>query len=101
MSLDEYPTEEELKTIIEWHYEKPYKELMDYVHELWKYAETEGSWIEGADGEGNKYYRLVTCGWSGNEDLIDALQSNLIFWILCWQKSERGGLYEFKVPHKV
>jgi hypothetical protein len=38
---------------------------------------------------------LSTGGWSGNEDLIDALQHNHMFWATCWLRSERGGHHVF------
>jgi len=38
---------------------------------------------------------LVTGGWSGNEEVIGALQSNRLFWACCWDLSKRGGYFEF------
>lgn len=38
---------------------------------------------------------LHTGGWSENEEIIEELQKNL-FWLFCWQKSERGGHYYFE-----
>ena len=99
MSLDEYPTEEELKTIEEWPVEKGYKELMDYVYEIWKYAKDGGCWVEYKEG-GHWTYEIATGGWSGNEDLLDAMSKNLMFWLTCWYSSKRGGHYEFRVPIK-
>lgn len=57
-------------------------------------------WIStygNADFDG-KHLRLVTGGWSGNEDIIQALAQNHLFWSLCWESSHRGGLYLFEVP---
>ena len=42
------------------------------------------------------WLELHTGGWSGNEEIIDALGRNKMFWMLYWQKSERGGHYWFK-----
>jgi hypothetical protein len=39
---------------------------------------------------------LHTGGWSGNEVIIEAL-TKTIFWSFCWEKSWRGGHYEFKL----
>ena len=37
---------------------------------------------------------LHTGGWSGNEEIIEILRKSL-FWVLYWEKSERGGHYYF------
>lgn len=43
---------------------------------------------------------IATCGWSGCEEIIEALEKadNGMFWLCCWQKSIRGGKYWFKLP---
>ena len=38
---------------------------------------------------------LKTGGWSENEEIINKLLDTT-FWMLYWQKSERGGKYTFK-----
>lgn len=50
---------------------------------------------------GNGYWRFATGGWSGNEDIIDAMCKNLVPWALTWEKSERGGLHVFHAPAHV
>jgi hypothetical protein len=40
---------------------------------------------------------LATGGWSGNEDIINALADNIVFWSKYWKKSERGGGYTFEL----
>lgn len=87
-----YPTEEELRIISEWSY-YDFKGLMDYVKERWEYAD-DGYWKQ----DGNRYY-LSTAGWSGNEDIIQALKKNFMFWNMCWYSSKRGGHYEFELPN--
>jgi hypothetical protein len=49
-----------------------------------------------------KYQRLEmhTGGWSGNEEIMTALQDNAYFFLLYWQRSKRGGHYYFKIPVK-
>ncbi len=39
---------------------------------------------------------VATGGWSGNEDIIMALQENYVVWGITWQLSERGGRYVFE-----
>ena len=48
--------------------------------------------------KGKKVLRLElhTAGWSGNEEIIRALQKSL-FWTFYWQKTYRGGHYYFKI----
>ncbi len=99
MDDDGYPTEKELETIKSWDTSKQGpKNLVDYVLSLWWYGD-----------RGCRVYRtksrsfrkpiiklvLHTWGWSGNESLIGALQGNIIFWMMHWQKSQRGGHYWF------
>ena len=38
---------------------------------------------------------FVTGGWSGNEDVIEAMRANHLFWILYWESSNRGGRHAF------
>lgn len=83
-----YPTKEELEKIKNWDY-RDFGRLMEYVESLWKYG---GNFWE----EFGNTYSISTGGWSGNEDIIEALGSNTIFWLLHWQQSSRGGHYIFK-----
>lgn len=89
MDKDGYPEEHELEKIRNWPH-NDFEGLMDYVQELWWNAE----W--GFRQKGKKYY-LSTGGWSGNEDIISAMNENLMFWSMCWQESKRGGHYIFEV----
>ena len=90
---DEYPREDELKTIEEWDFRKnSITDLLDFVRRLWKYDDRFVL-------TGKKVLRLYlsTGGWSGNESLIIALRQNFLFWAMCWKKQERGGHYWFTV----
>ncbi|NMB64129.1 MAG: hypothetical protein GYA16_04585 [Spirochaetes bacterium] len=84
-----YPTEEELKKIQTWNVNslEEYHKFMAYIHSLWH-------WPEYFRHDGDTY-TLSTGGWSGNEDIIIAMASNAVFWIIYWEKSERGGLHVF------
>jgi hypothetical protein len=91
--MDKYPIEEELKKIEEWPM-KDYRELLDFIHSIWEYAEW--TWSEEKLKDAVEY-NISTAGWSGNEDLIRAMQNNEMFWKMCWQQSKRGGHYIFHV----
>ena len=94
--MKQYPTDFELKKIQKWDYKKFIK-LMEYVETLWAYPE----WGFMRSYEGTaQFIALSTAGWSGNEEIIGALQENGIFWSLCWESSRRGGHYLFKVNEK-
>ena len=99
-----YPSEVELNRIRNFF---NWKELVEFVTSVWAdygickldppsyCAEDEDSYLE------DPHYRwtLVTGGWSGNEDIINALEENKhLFWQLNWTRSERGGRYEFEIP---
>lgn len=47
-----------------------------------------------------EYFRFATGGWSGNEDIIIALERNFLVLGMCWQLSACGGLhiYELRQP---
>ena len=65
-------------------------------------ATIEGEW-EFADCDffvwKGEVLELHTGGWSGNEDIIRALQRNKAFWKLL-EKEEAGGHYYFKLKKK-
>ena len=98
--LDEhgYPTEEALEKIKEWS-EDDMLGLMAFVKELWYYPHYGHEEITTSDILDKPIirYSISTGGWSGNEDLIEAMQGNHIFWIFCWYSSRRGGHYVFEV----
>lgn len=90
--MSEYPTTREiieLRTLATSGKAMP---VIDYLDEVYNldcgkiiYNNTKHSWT----------LIIITGGWSGNEDIINTL-SETMFWMLHWQKSERGGRYTFK-----
>lgn len=86
---DGYPTAELLERVSKWPYKEGFTGLMELVEANW-------NWPTYFQQDGNKYV-LATGGWSGNEDLIGALQENTMFWVTCWKSSSRGGRYEFEL----
>lgn len=100
MSYDsEYYTERELKEIQNWDIKDTHN-LIERLRDMWEYK---NCFIEnwGLDHIHNErsvlMLELHTCGWSGNEDIIEALQNHKLFWTMWWWKTERGGHYYFEV----
>lgn len=95
--MNEYPRDEELKTIKEWDFQqKPVTDLLDYTRNLWKY---EDRFV--LTGKRVLKLYLSTGGWSGNESIIGALKQNFVFWAMCWEKHIKGGHYWFRVELKL
>lgn len=98
---DGYPTEDTLQTIRMW--EEDFSALMEFVAKAWKWDDLtrRPSKIEPLFDRKHKddgyWWCGATGGWSGNEDLIGALQDNRLFWFFCWRASVRGGYFEFHV----
>lgn len=91
---DGYPTEATLKSIREFTISDRTDciTLFSQIKSVWQYADS-GFWQE----DQNKY-SISTGGWSGNEDIIDAMRGNFMFWSLCWHSHTRGGHYVFMLP---
>lgn len=88
----DYPTEELLEYLLTYDViDDGYTELLDILE---KGFERYGSY---SFDEETRILRLATGGWSGCEDIINTLRRNSIFYALCWQKSERGGLHVYKL----
>ena len=88
MTDDGYPTEEQLDTITLWNF-TDFHGLMEYVHAIWWMPDW--GWKQTGDE-----YHISTGGWSGNEEIIAAMQNNLVWWATFWQSAHRGGHYVFR-----
>lgn len=93
---DGYPTEETLMAIRAW--PKDWQALLEYVQEAWQYDDRITYSESTEEFHPGFFWYLSTGGWSGNEDIISALQANTLFWVSCWWSSRRGGHFEFIVP---
>lgn len=95
LMIDNYPTEDELAKITIWPLKKTtdFIELIEYIRTLWWMPEWGYKLVKNN-------LTLHTGGWSGNEEIIAALEKNWIFWSACWQKSTRGGHFWFKLPRR-
>lgn len=89
-----YPTEETLQVITKWPQVDGYDALMNFVGKAWRWPD----YISCTPMPGTGFiYECHTGGWSGNEDIVAALKANMLFWLMCWQESRRGGHYKFEV----
>jgi hypothetical protein len=94
---DGYPTDAVLDKIRS-HTDK-FVHLMQFVKDIWWQADW--AWMEyntkDFHGRDEITYDISTGGWSGKEIIINALRDNRLFWMCCWEQSNRGGHYKFKV----
>ena len=94
---DGYPTDYCLKLIEDWHWSDN-KGWFDFIKYCW--YQKQWGWSEKKDTDvfSDKQvhsYHISTGGWSGNESIIGAMQSNQMMWSLNWVQSNRGGHYIF------
>ena len=100
MDKDGYPTEEELQTIKTWDLSKnDVHKFFLYLQENWWMAD----WGFKIDESDEEYITIEmhTGGWSGNEDVIQALKEHFIFWSMYWHTHTRGGHYYFQIKRKL
>lgn len=94
--MSDYPTEAELKQVSDW----PMEDIdgfFRFVRSIWWMPDW--GWHEASlteDDRPIRRYEISTGGWSGNEDIIDAMSDNFI-WHIVWVQSRRGGHYIFDV----
>jgi hypothetical protein len=92
---DGYPTDEELRWIKEWSDKDP-KGWLAVAKGCWWAADW--GWRELTGKKGDLTYHVSTGGWSGNEEIIDAMQENVWCWAQTWESTRRGGHYVFVLP---
>lgn len=76
-------------------FEEDIKKLLDLIENEWEFADV--GYIKTYSENGKNILELHTGGWSGNEEIIDALMENFAFWGAYWWKTERGGHYWFEI----
>jgi hypothetical protein len=92
--MSEYPTESQLSDIEHWDIiAGGVMGLLCKLQEAWHWPE----WGYKLTGKRTLKLELHTGGWSCNEEIIDALQKNPMFWGAFWQKSLKGGHYYFRI----
>ena len=84
-----YPTAAALRKLRKWD-STDQRGAFEYARSLWK-------WPEYVRQRGQRY-TFITGGWSGNEEVIAALEANLIIHSICWQASFRGGKHVYELP---
>lgn len=92
LDTDGYPTDEALDKIRDWDY-NDINGWFDFIKSIW-WAADWGWTVE----YGN--LAISTGGWSGNEEIIDAMHKNYILWNMSWHEHRRGGHYRFTIPEK-
>lgn len=92
----DYPTDKDLSLIRNWDNIQNPKGWFDLIHDLWDNPEF--GWKVENSGR-HTIYRISTGGWSGNEDIIEAM-SESIMWPFTWEQSKRGGHFVFMVMKK-
>ena len=89
--MKEYPEESDLEQIRKWDAINDAFKLVKFIQEI--------CWCDAVKIKGKRVWRVEfhTWGWSGNEDIIQALRENQMFFAIYWLKTLRGGHYYFKV----
>ena len=95
MSEAVYPTDKFLKYVKNYDLsKKSIKTLMDDIESEWWMP----SWgWKQTRRKDRIIFEVSTGGWSGNEDIIEALQKNELFWCFMFEQSRVGGHYIFSI----
>lgn len=89
--MTKYPTEEQLNEVESFDLIKgDVNDLLSLVGNLWH-------WPDWGFKRDENHLELHTGGWSGNEEIIYALRSNVIFWHKYWQATFAGGHHYFYI----
>jgi len=101
MDEGDYPSEKMLRKLRKWPIDKA-NDALDFIAQEWwcpdfgvshDLREEEAKVVHAE--EGDKFLRLATAGWSGNEELIYAFKKSYA-WMMTWRLSSRGGLFIFQ-----
>jgi hypothetical protein len=95
VDVDSYPTEEFLKWIET--YDTVNNDPLEFIRVIldeWYHGDF--GWRIQRKYKGERKVFISTCGWSGNEEMMNALQSNTLFWIRHYYSHRTGGHYTFR-----
>lgn len=92
--MADYPDAREIRTIIKWDIINDTPGFLEFIKLIW--------WNSGWGYRmGRKKLYLSTGGWSGNEDRIEAMMKNRLFWTFYWESTRRGGHYVFDLTRMI
>lgn len=93
LTAGDYPSEQTLKQITDWPHED-FTGLIDFIS---PYFSRYGRIWERTDSTQPNVLKMATGGWSGNEDIIEAMQENHMLWSTKGLSSNSGGLFTFEI----
>lgn len=97
--MNDYPTHDQLERIRTWDYKDP-QGWFAYLQSAWHWEEY-GPQEVPCEDEGYIEIWCSTGGWSGNEELIEAMRANRMLWALTVWAWRRGGHHTFRYPRIV
>jgi hypothetical protein len=92
-----YPTDAAIERLQS--FEGAAGEMVDYVRSLMRNGGTKLEDFQDDFDRRQKRLTLVTCGWSGCESVISALDETM-FHFMFWESSFRGGLHTYTLSPK-
>lgn len=98
--MSDYPSYADLEKISNWP-GLDGKGLLEFVKTIWWNADTLVEFDENKDHRQARYpgaryqWTLHTGGWPGNEDIIDAMMENFVWWSQHFYSQHRGGHWTF------
>jgi len=98
IDADRYPTDHFVEYIKDWKGKDP-REFLNTVEKHYN-SMGYGLFTQTIRNNGDIRIRTYTCGWSGCEEIISTLRSNIYF-SMRWISSRSGGLHYFQFPVNV
>jgi hypothetical protein len=100
---DGYPTEATLDRIRRWEVKTfgDARKAMDYAGAAWSYPDRwrcQPRWRGRGSPRPVCRYTFSTGGWSGNEEIVAAIEANAMLQMLGAWSWRRGGHYEYRFP---
>jgi hypothetical protein len=99
----DYPTDAALERLATW----PHQDVagaLDFAKAIWHWPDFARHELDAHEtailhaAPDDKFLRLATGGWSGNEEIVRALNCNLMIRALAWRLHARGGLHIYQYP---
>jgi len=100
--VSEYPSDDDLERVENW--DGDWRACFAFIRSIWWMPDW--GWRESTTTElgGDRpvtRYEISTGGWSGNEDIIAAMERNRWVMMFFWMQSRRGGHYIFELPESL